>query len=168
MKKIIYTILILAVLLGIALLINKKEVSAPTDENVGNSNGNPTLCFIYNTEGGDHLTLKLHVLDDNKVEGSFIQEFAGKDKKSGEFSGTAGPLDPEMMARKADTIWTVTGEGVTNKEELLIIWGEGTASPAFGEMKDNGKGVYVYANPLKVTYPINLSDTDCNDPAVQK
>ena len=48
---------------------------------------------------------------------------------------------------------------VLKKEELKIIIDETIASPGFGEMKDRGDGVYMYANPENINYDLNLSLT---------
>ena len=71
-----------------------------------------------------------------------------------------------MISRRINAIWETKAEGMTVNEELKIIFGEGTANIGFGEMKDRGDGVYVYANPDKLSYEPNLSDTDCGDEAM--
>jgi hypothetical protein len=92
---------------------------------------------------------------------------AQKDSKQGPFVGTAGSVDPKAMARTAELLWTASGEGITNKEELRIMFGEGIASIGMGEMKlREADGVYVYADPEKIVYSSNLQQTDCNDPAL--
>jgi hypothetical protein len=125
------------------------------------------MCYIWNTEAGDKATLKMFITNGTEIKGSFDYIPAEKDKKTGPIEGTAGAVDPVAMARKAILWWSASGEGVTNKEELFVLFGEGIASPAFGEMKDRGDGVYVYAHPESVSYGLNLQQTDCGDTAVQ-
>jgi hypothetical protein len=61
----------------------------------------------------------------------------------------------------------VSGEGVTNTEQLLIQLDGTIARPGFGEMKKDGD-MYVYADPGNLSYNINLEQTDCDDPALTK
>ncbi|MEK7140191.1 MAG: hypothetical protein AAB815_00225 [Patescibacteria group bacterium] len=110
----------------------------------------------------DRYTLRL-VLDGEKVTGELNFLPAEKDSKVGEFEGTTGAVDPKMMARKADLWWYSFGEGISVKEELKIIFGEGTASIGFGEMKDRGDGVYVYKDSTKISYNLELTDVACLD-----
>ena len=126
------------------------------------------LCYIWNTEAGDSATLRMIFSGEGgkDVKVSFVFKPFEKDSKQGNFVGTAGPLDKEMMARTAKLMWNASAEGMTNQEELYVIFGEGVASPGFGEMKDRGDGVYVYANPENISYDLNLQQTDCEDSAV--
>ena len=125
------------------------------------------LCFAqFGTpdENGfyDKYTLRL-LLDGEKVTGELNFLPAEKDKKVGEIEGTVGAVDPKMMARKADLWWYSFAEGMNVKEELKIIFGEGIASIGFGEMKDRGDGVYVYKDPTKISYNLELTDVACGD-----
>jgi len=102
-------------------------------------------------------------ISSSTVSGEFDWFPAGKDSKTGKFEGTISKVDPYLMGRRLDVLWTAKSEGKTVKEELKVIMGEGVASPGFGEMKDRGDGVYVYSNPDKISYnDLNLSDVDCN------
>lgn len=119
-------------------------------------------CFIYNTEAGDRASIILNITGD-KAEGEFNWIPAEKDRKIGKFSGTISKPDQNLTARTLNTFWDSYGEGMLVKEELKIILDEGIASPGFGEMKDRGDGVYVYANPDNINYGPNLSLTSCED-----
>lgn len=127
------------------------------------------LCYIWNTEAGDHATLRMTFTGTggSVVAGSFDFNPAEKDRKRGPFEGTAGPVDPKAMARTAHLWWHASAEGMTNTEELSVIFGDGTAGVGFGEMKDRGDGTYVYASPDKLSYEPTLQQTDCGDPAVK-
>lgn len=169
MKNLKFSLIVLVVL-GAGFIITKIFPNKQTPINTIVETPAPVirdLCYIWNTEAGDNATLRMLIADGTKVTGSFKFLPAEKDSKVGHIEGIAGPVDPQMMARTANLWWTASGEGIINKEELTIIFGEGTANPGFGEMKDRGDGVYVYANPEKIDYSLNLQQTDCNDPAAQ-
>lgn len=162
--KYIFVIAVLGIMVYVIVSNAKNEIALNTQEEVVT----PTvetreLCYVWNTEAGDNATLRMSFSGDGgkNVEGSFVYRPFEKDSRQGSFSGTAGPVDQAMMARAARTLWTVSGEGMTNQEELNIIFGEGMASPGFGEMKDRGDGVYVYANPEKISYDLNFQQVDC-------
>ena len=109
------------------------------------------------------LRMKLSGAGGSIAEGELQLLPAEKDSAIGFFTGTAGPVDRSAMARTADLWWDREGEGQKNKEQLRIIFGEGTASIGFGEMVDRGDGVYVYKDLSKVDYSFNLSDVSCED-----
>lgn len=123
------------------------------------------LCYIWNTEAGDKAQLSIDIRG-----GSAIGEFnwlpAEKDIKTGIFEGSITPFDPAHSMRTVNAIWHAKAEGTQNNEELKIILGDTTASPGFGAMKDRGDGTYVYSDPNKVDYSLNLSQTDCGDNAM--
>ncbi len=168
--KYIFAVAVLGLMVYVLVTGAKKEITAdiPVVEDVPQVESRE-LCYIWNTEAGDSATLRMTFTGEGgkNVKGSFLYKPFEKDSRQGDFIGTAGPLDQEMMARTAQTIWTVSGEGMTNQEELYIIFGEGIASPGFGEMKDRGDGVYVYADPEKISYDLHLQQTDCDDSVVE-
>lgn len=170
--KLIFVIVVLCVMLYVVVTSAKPEIvpdivsNQPATEEVIEPR---EICYIWNTEAGDSATLRMTFsgVGGKDVQGRFDFTPAEKDKKTGPIEGTAGPLDQQMMARTAKLWWTASAEGMTNQEELYVIFGEGVASPGFGEMKDRGDGVYVYANPENISYDLNLSQTDCGDSAVR-
>lgn len=177
--KILKYILVIAIIgLMVYLIANgKKSEVTPNDSDspvvtTPNDTNSDTreICYIWNTEAGDSATLRMAFsgVGGTNVTGRFDFVPAEKDKKVGTIEGTAGAVDPKTMARKAKLWWTASAEGMTNKEELYVIFGEGMATPGFGEMKDRGDGVYVYVNPAAVSYSLNLQQTDCGDPVVGK
>jgi hypothetical protein len=126
------------------------------------------FCYIYNNEAGDSVSLKVAIKDDGvNISGDLSIIPAQKDKKTGTFVGTVTPIDPDSITRTATLMWEASAEGVTNTEELSIIFGQSVASVGFGEMKDRGDGVYVYANREAISYSLNLQQTDCSDSALQ-
>ncbi len=156
-SKYILIVLIVAIL-AFSFLHKKKAddvVNVPMDST--------ELCYIWNTEAGDRASLRMDITRDGKVTGSFDWIPAEKDSKRGSIEGVAGPLERITMSRTADLWWTASAEGTTNTEQLIVKFGEGTAYPGFGEMKDRGDGTYVYADPGAITYSLALQDTDCND-----
>lgn len=124
------------------------------------------LCFANygptNSTGySDKYTLSM-LLTGNTAEGNLKLIPAEKDSKVGTFVGNVSAVDPIMMARTLDLIWNSTGEGMTNKEELSIIFGEGTASIGMGEMVESSNGVYVYKDKTKINYSLTLTDIACD------
>ena len=120
------------------------------------------LCFIWNTEAGDLALLSMD-LQGEDVMGEFYFLPAEKDRKVGIYQGKVSAVDDMTMSRTIDAFWQAEAEGTQAIEELRIIFGEGTANPGFGEMKDRGDGVYVYADPANISYALNLQETDCGD-----
>ncbi len=173
-NKIISGLVLLVVIVGLAYFANKKEVVAPDTSVVPVTpvpvvkNSKPIeLCFAKfgqpNTNGYyDKYTLRL-MLDGDKATGELNLLPAEKDRKTGDFKGTVGPVNGEMMARTANLWWYTVAEGMNTEEELKIIFGEGTASLGFGEMMDRGDGVYVYKDPKKVSFNLFLTDVACTD-----
>ncbi|MCE9549156.1 hypothetical protein K8Q98_02035, partial [Candidatus Nomurabacteria bacterium] len=124
------------------------------------------LCYIWNTEAGDKAMLSMDIRGDNVIGEFYFLPFE-KDSKVGIFKGVVSPLDENTNKKTVYSIWETKAEGATVKEEFYIIYEEGgVASPGFGEMQDRGDGVYLYADPEKVSYPINLQQTDCGDEAM--
>ncbi len=122
------------------------------------------LCFLSKVKTGSGLYDVSQVRMDiagEKVTGEFKYVPAEKDKKVGSFEGTVGPVDKMAMARTADVIWNSMAEGMQNKEQLKIVFGEGTAQAGFGEMVARDDGVYVYKDPTKLTYGALMTDVDC-------
>lgn len=125
-----------------------------------------SLCFVFRKKGSNGMEDKdLLRLDLNGSNASGELKFlpAEKDMKVGTLTGTVSKVDPKSMSRTVDAWWDTHAEGMNTKEQLSIIFGEGTASVGFGEMKDRGDGVYVYAQPEKITYSLNLTDVACED-----
>ena len=123
------------------------------------------LCFIWNTEAGDKAQLSMDIRGENVI-GEFLWLPAEKDSKTGIFKGTVGPVDPIEMARTVNGWWEASAEGMTNTEEIIIKFGEGNAAVGFGEMKEDASGRWVYADPTKLSFEPNMSDTDCGDEAM--
>ena len=169
MKKNIYLIVAILFLALIVLsTVNKPKAVEPAGEEVAQQ---PLpemreLCYIWNTEALDKATLRMQITNGTEVAGNFAFLPFEKDKRTGSIEGTAGPVDRVAMARTAKLWWTVSGEGVTNKEELFVNFGEGTAYVGFGEMKDRGDGVYVYSDPSNISFDPPMNQTNCDDPAV--
>jgi hypothetical protein len=144
------------------------QTPPPTEGNATFTNPNidaRQLCYIWNTEAGDKAQLSMDIRG-SEVIGELNWLPAEKDKKTGIFKGTASTVDPYSMSRTFDGFWDVSAEGMTSKEQLIIKFGDGTANVGFGEMKDRGDGVYVYAHPESLSYEPNLSQTDCGDNAM--
>ena len=171
MKKALVIFVLIIVILGIFYFVTKKEAAAPvvippvvTSPVTIN---NTELCFAKFSapdKNGffDKYTLRL-ILKDEKVTGELNLLPAEKDSKTGEIEGTVGAVDKITMARTADLWWFASAEGMNVKEQLKIIFGEGTATIGFGEMVDRGDGVYIYKDSKNISYSLSLTDVSCSD-----
>ncbi len=164
-----YFLIGLFVILAIVLVFKNKSEIEPVSNDVlvGDAPKGIDLCFVKygntNSNGfSDKFVLKMN-LDGEKATGELNLIPAEKDSKVGKFEGTVGPVDPYIMGRKMDLWWDTKAEGMNVKEELSIIFGEGTASVGFGEMVDRGDGVYIYKEPQNISYSLDLNDVACGD-----
>jgi hypothetical protein len=170
MKLTLKVAFIFAVLLIAGVILDRMERS-PTPEELSNVEIDLSpeaeatqTCYIWNTEAGDRAMISMDIRNDNVIGEFYWLPFA-KDSKTGIFKGTVSSPDLLTLNRTIDALWEASGEGVTNNEELRIVFGEGIASPGFGEMALEGS-VYRYAEPKNISYPINLQQTDCGDEAM--
>lgn len=108
--------------------------------------------------------LKINTNDNknNKVTGEFQNLPAESDSKVGEFEGTVGPVDQKTMTRRANVWWDSRAEGMEVKEELVIDFGDGSATVGFGQMVDRGDGVYVYKDKTNLYYINAMNQMDCD------
>lgn len=174
MKKIIYIILVFVLFIGSFWLVvkNKTQNFVAENQNLNKVENSPaeknpvSLCYYYakKTDRGfyDKIWLRLDI-DGEKVTGEYDSYPAEKDSKIGSFEGTVGPVDQSTMSRTADVWWDSFAEGMKVKEELVIQFGDGSASTAAGEMFDRGDGVYVYKDKTKLFYPWSISQIACED-----
>lgn len=121
------------------------------------------LCYIWNTEAGDKAMLSIDIREDKAI-GEFYWLPFEKDSKTGIFKGNLSQASE--TSRIVSGFWETKAEGMTANEEIKIILEENIAKVGFGEMKDRGDGVYVYANPDDLSYEPNLQETDCGDEAM--
>lgn len=123
------------------------------------------LCYIWNTEAGDSAKLSMDIRED-KVIGEFHWLLTKNELKSGIFRGNVSPVDAKTKKQAVSAVWDSKKGTVTRQEELTIIFGGGIANVGFGTMKDRGDGIYVYANPEKLSFEPNLQQTGCGDEAM--
>ena len=171
MKKTLFVIVILAIILGTFYFLNKKEAIAPAvvpDDTSGALTDikSGEFCFakfgVPDKNGSyDRYTLRL-ILNDGKATGELNLLPAETDSKTGEFEGVVGAVN-EAMERTADLWWFTFAEGMSAKEELKIILSENTASIGFGEMVDRGDGVYIYKDSKNISYTLELASMPCVD-----
>ncbi len=167
MKKILIVSVFIVSILSVGLLIKTKSVNAPAEIPVVVNNIKPIqLCFLQKTKTTSGLYdiawLKMNLMNE-KVDGEFNYIPAEKDKKVGAFEGIVGPVNKITMSRTADVWWNSMAEGMQNKEQLRINFGEGNAYAGFGEMVDHGDGTYVYKDISKIVYGPLMTDVDCSN-----
>ncbi|MFA6257366.1 MAG: hypothetical protein WCT29_03630 [Candidatus Paceibacterota bacterium] len=159
-----FTAVLVLVLIGFAIWWwGGRSVQAPVVEDQTPVN----LCFAKYKESADtgfqdKYTLRMTLAGD-KASGELKLLPAEKDSLVGKFEGTVSAVDATSMTRSVKSFWDTVGEGMTTKQELEIIFGEGKANIGFGEMTDRGDGVYVYKDRTKVDYTFELTDTDCSE-----
>ncbi len=100
------------------------------------------------------------------VTGEFLWRPAEKDQKTGTFSGQVSISDAKTGSGVAKTLWKSSGEGMTNTEELYIMFDNKIAAAGFGEMVQGGDGVWRYKDPMNISYIPTLQATDCSDSAM--
>lgn len=172
MKKIFYVFLTLILVFIVIVMVQSKKsknivIPEPVDEVVVSQ---PiSLCFVKfseKQESGfyDKFTLRMNLDNTNKTVTGYLKLLpAEKDSAIGSFEGSVSAVDPYAMARTIDAWWTREGEGRTEKSQLRIIFGEGTANIGFGAMKENPNGSYSYEDLEKVDYSMTLNDYSCID-----
>lgn len=175
MKKIFYIVSVIIVLaLAVGFFVkNKNTTNTDTiqppleEENIARE---PiSLCFVEfgeKQESGfyDKFTLRMNLDNTNKTVTGYLKLLpAEKDSAIGSFAGSVSDVDPYAMARTIDAWWNREGEGLKEKSQLRIIFGEGTANVGFGAMKANPDGSYSYEDLEKVDYSLELTDYSCID-----
>lgn len=165
-KKIIYIVIgAIVILLALGFWYkNSKNLLVDSNENAKKG---IELCFAkfgeINKQGFyDKYTLKM-LLDGEKVTGELKFLPAEKDSKLGKFEGSVSAVDKMSMTRTVNAVWYTFAEGMNNKEELSIIFGEGIANVGFGEMVKKSDGMYGYKNPKDIKYSLELNDVACGD-----
>jgi len=159
MKKLI-TIFIVGILVILGTwAFNSKRNVVDTDAGVN-------LCYYYTKDNAngvaDRAWLKMNIKD-TVVTGEFRNLPAETDSNIGRFEGTVGELDQASMSRTVEAIWDSLAEGMQNKEELTIKFGDGSAVAFFGEKIDRGDGVYVYKDKNALIPSNTMWQKDCMD-----
>lgn len=169
MKNVLYLALVIVIGAGAYILVTReKPFPVVPDTGMQVTTLVPMeLCFatygpVQESGFADTHTLRI-LLDGTKVTGELKFLPAEKDSKVGLFTGEVSSVDPYMMGRTVTAIWDTFAEGMNTKEELSIIFGEGTASIGFGPMVDRGDGVYVYEESDEIQYNLHLTDVACDD-----
>lgn len=168
-KQVTIVLLILTIIGAVFMTIKtRKDMSVDVEENkttdTTETKESRNLCYYKsdktNNDLYDTAWLKLSITGD-EITGEFQHIPAEKDSKIGKFEGIMNSLDQQKMARTANVWWDSFAEGMNVKEELIIEWGEGSATVGFGEMIDRGDGVYVYKNKMDLSYLKPMSQMDC-------
>jgi hypothetical protein len=176
MRKILISIAVLVVttvlVVVIVLAVHKSRINK-TDSDIATiakpdiiATQSARLCFYgasKTSSGLSDVSLAVLNIEDNKVTGMFKYLPAEKDSKIGSFSGVVGPVDKMAMARTADVTWNVSAEGMEAKEQLRIMFGEGTAQAGFGEMVQGPDDIWNYKDVTKITYGQTMTDVSCDD-----
>ncbi len=159
MKKNILVVILLVVILGLLYFKfgNKISTAKVIDAD---------LCytFMQNKENGifDEYKLRFSIKDSVAI-GTLQFLPSEKDKKTGSIEGKVIKPSSDMEAYRADLIWTVLSEGTVTKEELKIIFGDGTASIGLGDMIEGEDGIYKYKSIPEIVYGLVLYQTPCEE-----
>lgn len=157
MKKNLLILILILVVIGISYFEFSKRV--PTYK-VADAD----LCYVFmeNKDDGSFDEYKLRFsIKDSQVLGNLEFLPSEKDKKTGSIEGTVIKPISDKEAYRADLWWTASAEGRTVKEELKIIFGDGTASIGLGEMIEGEDGIYKYKSIPEIVYGIVLYQTPC-------
>lgn len=165
MKKIIIITLIIIVLGAVGFGIwgksNPKEV---LNENLIEETEIRSICYYRSntTASGleDKASLQLNI-DKGNTTGQFSYLPAEKDSKTGTFKGVVSG-DSGRFGAKAEVIWLANGEGIENKEELIIDFDDEKATVGFGEMVQREDGTYVYKDRSNLYFIDPMDPIDCD------
>lgn len=165
MKKIIIITLIVIILGAVAFAVwGRKNPDAILNDNLLNEQKTRQICYYRSTKNTsgiyDTAWLKLNIEGQNTT-GEFTYLPAEKDSKRGTFEGSIAQSDNRFGVR-ADVVWTAQGEGVENKEELIIDFDDEKATVGFGEMINRGDGIYVYKDKANLSYSDPMDPVDCD------
>lgn len=167
---ILFVTLVIIIVLGLAYL---KEDAVIDVTKINPEQNDIEFCFFSkqahtNSEAGlyDKQVLTFKLSNPKKgmpqtATGTYKFLPGEKDSKTGTFVGSVSSMNPSISGRLIDAIWNSNAEGMTNKEELIIQFGEGSAVTFFGAMKEGENGVYVYENKKDVQPGAQMSQTDC-------
>lgn len=167
-KKTVLLCLTVIVILGIFYLFSKKEEISNITTSLSMMVSKKTqFCFAHfstpDKDGySDKYTLRLN-LAGGKATGELKLLPAEKDSMVGTLDGTVSPIDIMTTGRTADLWWDAAAEGTTVKNQLKIMFNNNDALIGLGEMVDRGDGVYVYKDPKKVYYALNLENISCDE-----
>lgn len=159
MKKNILIVILLVAILGLLYFKfgNKISTAKVIDAD---------LCytFMQNKEDGvfDEYKLRLSIKDSVAI-GTLEFLPSEKDKKTGSIEGKVTKPSSDVEAYRADLIWNALSEGILVKEELKIIFGDGTASIGLGDMVLDEKGIYKYKSIPEIVYGLVLYQTPCEE-----
>lgn len=98
-----------------------------------------------------------------QVSGEMRNLPAETDSKVGLFEGNVVGYSEVSMLKKANVIWNAMAEGMENREELEIDYGNDYAIAYFGEVVDRGDGVYVFKDKKNLYPQDKMMTINCLD-----
>lgn len=164
-KKIfVYFVLGLVAVFVFVFLFKKEEIKSVLDDNKKIE----PIEFCFQSRDFSRFDFydvqKLHfVVDGSDVVGDYKYLPAEKDSKIGSFKGVVSLFDPQIYGWRINAVWDSLAEGIQNKEELLIEYGEDSAVAFFGEMILGPNGVYEYKDKTKLSPARTMEQIDCNN-----
>lgn len=165
MKKILFLIILVLIVLGVFYFINNEVANAPAGDEVKKEGGSGEFCFAKFSEPNkngyfDRYILRL-IIDGETAKGELDFLPAEKDMKTGEFEGKIDATNQSIGTKEANLWWYTVAEGMSAKEELKIKFNDQKANVGAGELVDRGDGVYVYKNPGNISYTLGLNSLSC-------
>lgn len=119
-----------------------------------------TYCYYEEITGVNGLKdvnyLKV-IIDEGKVEGELGTIPAEKDKMIGTLSGMMTP--PNVI----DALYSYSAEGIDAVEERVIKLDATQALVGYGEMVDQGDGVFVYKDKTNIPFFLPIPKIDCGE-----
>lgn len=157
MKKNLLVILLLVILIGVLYFQFKNKNQTPK---VADSDSCYTLT--KNKDEGSFAEYKLRLsVKDSNATGTLVFLQGGEGVKSGSIEGKVIKPSVDMRASRADLLWTAVTDTGTAKEELKIIFGDGTAAIGVGDMVLGEDGIYKYKSIPEIVYGLVLYETPC-------
>jgi hypothetical protein len=167
-NRTILIVLVLLVIIGGFYFFNKKEAVAPividTQVTQPSASANGEVCYYKETkgEGSTDYAFTSIKYDGNNVSGVINWIPGEKDSLVGVYTGTVEKSDVPGYPNRINILYTASGEGITNKQQEILIIGANDIETAIGEKNQDASGVYRFKDVNNLTYSNQLPKVDCN------
>lgn len=159
-KAIVILVIVLVAIVGIVYFVINKQALLPdeagVDQNAGLSplSSKNEICYFGETNGeeGKDSTFVSVNYDGDKVNG--VINFIPGERESlvGTYMGTVERSEIPPYQNRLNVLYTAIGEGVTSKQQEVILVNEKDLMMGTGEKYQDKDGVYKYRNATNLTY----------------